>query len=340
MNKSKLKWHCCPNCRSTNLTLTRLTDPNSEVISDGSIECPQCQTVFQIKGELPRFVPESNYADSFGYQWNIHAKTQLDSYSSLPISHDRLWAALGGKKDLTGQMILEAGSGSGRFTEVLAQSGATIVSFDYSKAAEANLRNQKEKNFQNVHLFQGDIFNIPLQKGSFDKVICLGVIQHTPDPEKAFKSLAQFVKPGGQLIVDAYADTIVARLHWKYLLRPLLMRVKKETLYHWIQKITPPLVPVAKFLRQIFGRWGARLVPIVEYSYLGLTPELNIQWAILDTFDMYSPAHDHPQSVKAIRQFFIDEGFTDIEVSRGLNGVVGRGIKKSLTELHQSLNPS
>ena len=325
MKKTDAKLHCCPTCRAADLELTVTDESPTNHIVEGSFRCAGCQSVFQIRHGLPRFVPASNYAESFGFQWNLHAQTQLDSHSGLPISHDRLWTAVGGRANLSGQQVLEAGSGAGRFTEVLVASGANVVSFDYSIAVDANAKNQKEKLPKNLRLFQGDIFNIPLHQASFDKVICLGVIQHTPDPERAFRSLAKYVRPGGQLVIDVYAGNAVARLNWKYLLRPILRRMKKETLYRFIELITPPLVPVARFLRRIAGRFGARLVPIVEYSHLGLAPELNVQWAILDTFDMYSPAHDHPQTIKSVTRWFSQEGYVDVDVRRGLNGIVGAG---------------
>ncbi len=50
------------------------------------------------------------------------------------------------------------------------------------------------------------------------------------------------------------------------------------------------------------------------------------QWAVLDTFDMLAPAHDHPQSVETLRRWFAEAGFSDVEVERaGL--VVGRGTR-------------
>ena len=325
MKKTDAKLHCCPSCRAVDLKLTVADALPADDIVEGSFQCSGCQSVFQIKNGLPRFVPGSNYAESFGFQWNLHAQTQLDSHSGLPISQDRLWTAVGGRADLSGQQVLEAGSGAGRFAEVLLASGANVVSFDYSTAVDANAKNQKWKTPSNLHLFQGDIFSIPLHEASFDKVMCLGVIQHTPDPERAFRSLAKYVRPGGQLVIDVYAGNAVARLNWKYLLRPITRRMKKETLYRFIELITPPLVPVARFLRRIAGRFGARLVPIVEYSHLGLAPELNVQWAILDTFDMYSPAHDHPQTIKSVTRWFSQEGYVDVDVRRGLNGIVGAG---------------
>jgi 2-polyprenyl-3-methyl-5-hydroxy-6-metoxy-1,4-benzoquinol methylase len=330
MKKTNSKLHCCPSCRAANLELTISDKTTSDSVTEGAFQCGNCHARFPIRDKLPRFVPASNYAESFGFQWNLHAQTQLDSHSGLPISHDRLWTAVGEKSDLTGQHVLEAGSGAGRFTEVLVESGANVVSFDYSTAVDANANNQKQKAPTNLHLFQGDIFNIPLHESSFDKVICLGVIQHTPDPERAFESLARYVRPGGQLVVDIYASSAVAWLHWKYLLRPITRRLKKETLYRFVEIIVPPLVPVSRFLRRIAGRAGGRLMPIVEYSHLGLPPKLNVQWAILDTFDMYSPAHDHPQTLDSVVRWFRREGFVEINVRRGLNGVVGSGRRPSV----------
>jgi SAM-dependent methyltransferase len=323
MNPSSLEQHRCPACRSNQLVLSGEKGSAPDQIESGTIECRGCGTSYPIVHGLPRFVPSSNYAESFGFQWNRHARTQLDSHSGLPISHDRLWTAIGSKADLRGQRVLEAGSGAGRFTEVLASSGADVVTFDYSSAVDANARNQASN--PRLHFFQGDIFNIPLAEASFDKVVCLGVVQHTPDPRAAFQSLARYVRPGGQLVIDAYTRDFAALLQWKYLLRPITRRMRKETLYRIVETVTPPLVPVAKLLRRIAGRLGARLVPIVEYSHLGLPKELNVQWAILDTFDMYSPAHDHPQSLKTVTSWFNEAGFEDIHVRPGLNGVVGSG---------------
>lgn len=292
-------------------------------IESGTIACNGCAAVYPIVRGLPRFVPASNYADSFGFQWNKHARTQLDSHSGLPISHGRIRTAVGPSVELRGTRILEAGSGAGRFTEVLVQSGADVVSFDYSSAVDANATNQGRQ--ASLHLFQDDIFRIPLVEGTFDTVFCLGVIQHTPDPEAAFRSLVRQVRPGGHLVIDSYAQTLAARLQWKYLLRPITKRMRKETLYSLIERVTPPLVPLARALRRLGGRAGARLVPIVEYSHLGLASDLNVQWAILDTFDMYSPAHDHPASEATVRRWYEEAGFVELDVRPGPNGVVGRG---------------
>ena len=63
----------------------------------------------------------------------------------------------------------------------------------------------------------------------------------------------------------------------------------------------PALLPVSILSRRLMGKIGARLLPIVEYSHLGLPYALNKQWAILDTFDMYSPLYDFPQSIEEVK---------------------------------------
>ena len=298
-------------------------------VYEEELVCRACGMHYPVIGGIPRFVPAENYADSFGYQWNIHRKTQLDSYTGLPISRNRLFTVSGWSEHLEGQRILEAGSGAGRFTEVLLQTGAEVFSFDYSNAVEANFSNNGE--FSNLHLFQGDIFNIPFPQESFDKVICFGVLQHTPDPERTYKNLAKHVKPGSELVVDVYKASFLSWLQWKYLLRPVTKRMKKEHLYKLEALFVPILIPFTRLIRMLLGRAGARLSPIVEYTHLGLPSAINRDWAILDTFDMYSPAHDHPQSLKAIKRWFSEIGFTDAVVQYGPNGIVGRGKKPGMT---------
>jgi len=179
----------------------------------------------------------------------------------------------------------------------------------------------------NLHLFQGDLFNIPLPQESFDKVICLGVLQHTPEPERAFKNLAKYVKPGGELVVDVYKANFLSWLQWKYLLRPVTKRMNKKRLYKLVRLFVPVLLPFTRLMRMFLGRAGARLSPIVEYTHLGLPSEINRDWAVLDTFDMYSPAHDHPQSLKTVKRWFSEAGFAKAVVQYGPNGIVGRGKK-------------
>jgi SAM-dependent methyltransferase len=309
----------CPSCSRASLVQAAAEQ------SPPRIECPACGSYFPVINGIPRLVDMENYSSSFGFQWNQHRLTQLDSYSGLSISRDRLLAATGWKtlSDAKGMKILEAGSGAGRFTEVLVSTGAQLYSFDYSTAVEANATTNGGA--PNLTLFQGDIYHMPIADATFDWVLCLGVIQHTPDPAASFRSLARKVRPGGWLAIDVYTFSFGHALQWKYLLRPITRRIDQQHLYSILARVVPMLLPTTQLLKRLFGRVGARLSPIVEYSQHGLPPALNAEWSLLDSFDMYAPAHDHPQSLRTVKRWFAEEGFVDVEVFYGANGIVGRG---------------
>jgi 2-polyprenyl-3-methyl-5-hydroxy-6-metoxy-1,4-benzoquinol methylase len=287
------------------------------------LTCSHCTAPYPIVNGVARFVQRQHYAGSFGLQWNIHRKTQLDSYTGLPLSRNRLFQVSQWPEDMRGQTILEAGSGAGRFTEVLVSTGAQVLSFDLSTAVDANQANNGHHS--NLLIFQADMSDIPVRALSVDKVICLGVLQHTPDPEASFRHLTKHVRPGGELVVDIYAARLTGLIAWKYLLRPLTKRANKEQLHRIIAAVTPPLVPVSAWLYRLAGRAGARLLPIVQYDHLGLSNAVNREWAVLDTFDMYAPAHDHPQTLKTVRRWYDEAGFVGVNVENGPNGIIARG---------------
>lgn len=326
MKPSMLRHHLCPRCGAGGLSLDPAGDPE---VLQGRITCPSCEAAYDVEGGVPRFVDRSSYADSFGMQWTIHQKTQLDSHTGRSVSRDRLFAVSGWAQDLSGQLILEAGSGAGRFTEVLAATGATVLTFDLSAAVEANYANNGAH--PRVHVFQADIYGLPVRQAAFDKVLCLGVLQHTPDPERSFRSLISHLKPGGEIVFDVYPRRLRTLLQAKYLLRPITRRMDQARLYRIVSRLVPPLIAPTAFLKSKLGRLGARLSPILEYSHLRLPPDLNRAWAILDTFDMYAPAHDHPQSLRMVTRWFESSGFTDFRADYGPNGIVARGAAPAST---------
>ncbi len=326
MKPECLEWLRCPSCQNPGLDLKDrgLVEGNPEVES-GDLRCSRCGSEYPIEGCIPRLVGSEGYTESFGFQWNTHCRTQLDSFTGLPISHSRFFKISDWPTKLEGQLVLEAGSGAGRFTEVLLETGARVCSFDHSTAVDANWQNNRRA--PNLHVLQADMLNIPFREACFDKVVCIGAIQHTPDPERAFKSLAAQVRIGGELLVDVYKSSPVTFLQWKYLLRPLTKRMNKKTLYKMVSVVVPILLPLTGLLRRYAGRLGARTMPIVEYSYLGLPPHINLQWSILDTYDMYAPEHDHPQSIASVERWFSEAGFENVRVSVGPNGIVAKGVR-------------
>src|SRR5260370_37100503 len=184
----------CPRHRSVQLTYEKEFSTAGVPWPDGEMRCSEgCR--WSIRGGIPRFVGENNYASSFGVQWNKYPRTELDSYTGKSYSKQRLERCLGTPLEgLRGKVVLECGSGAGRFTELLVRQCEALVSIDLSSAVDANLRNCRP-----IHpylIMQGDINASPLPPKYFDIVVCLGVIQHTSNPERTLPSLVRHVKPG------------------------------------------------------------------------------------------------------------------------------------------------
>jgi SAM-dependent methyltransferase len=308
--------------------------PGSEVINNrvkqGQLTDEDGQVLYPIVDFIPRFVPADNYAKGFGYQWNLHSRTQYDASSGFPVSAERFKKETGWGEKLEGEIMLEAGCGSGRFTPHALATGASVVSFDYSNAVEANYAS----NGQNDQLLivQADIYNLPFKKNAFDKAFCFGVLQHTPDARKSFMTLLEYIKPGGRFASDVYLKSLVQMLlATKYKVRPFIQKTDPEKLYKQVTSYIDFMWPLATQIRRIprYGKSINWLLLIADYSQLlkGADDKTLKQWAYLDTFDMLAPAYDNPQSLKTFTQWHQEAGLVDIDVHLGYNGIEGRGRK-------------
>lgn len=221
---------CCPGCGNMLKPADNCEfgDCNDDVAS-GSLDCVACGKSYPIIRGIPRFVGNGNYTQSFGYQWNKFSKTQLDEYLGIPLSEVRFADETKWPRSLKGQLVLEAGSGMGRFTRCAAETGAEVFSFDYSMAIEANYNNNKQ--LANVHFLQADICRPPFPRGAFDKVFCFGVLQHTPDPKKSFYSLLSLVKQNGDFVADVYRKSWKTIFWGQYYLRVITKRIPADRLW-------------------------------------------------------------------------------------------------------------
>jgi SAM-dependent methyltransferase len=295
-------------------------------IRSGSLVSEGIGHRYPIRDFIPRFVPESNYADNFGMQWNKFRQTQLDSYSGHPISANRFWKATGWRpEDIAGQWVLDAGCGAGRFAEVALHAGAKVVAVDYSSAVDACYANLKHH--PNLHVVQGDIYALPFPKGFFSYVYSLGVLQHTPDVAKAFAALPPMLAGGGRLCVDFYQKSWKSPMLPKYWLRPMTKRMPRARLFAMLESLVPRLLLLSRVLGRVplLGGGLKRLIPVANYvGVLPLSERQHLEWSLLDTFDMLSPEFDHPQTPETVTFWLRSAGLEQIEALKA-GHLVGRG---------------
>jgi SAM-dependent methyltransferase len=325
MRETDLQHLVCPHCHGE-LDISSIDRRNGAIIEAAQLACSTCRTLYPVVRAIPRFVTRDNYASSFGLEWSLHAKTQYDSYTGLNLSETRFFEETRWPRDLSGQIVLEVGSGSGRFTEHAASTGAFVVSMDYSFAVEANYESNGNK--PNVLIVQADVYQMPFPCCHFDKLFCFGMLQHTPDPHQAFSTLPPMLKPGGQLVLDVYKKNLLLRLlSTKYYARLLTRNMPPKHLYWLTKKWVDLLWPLSTVISRI-PRLGPSInwrLLMADYSAWGLKGNILKEWAYLDTFDMLSPRYDSPQTLSTVRRWFIEAGLTDVEVTYGYNGIEGRG---------------
>jgi SAM-dependent methyltransferase len=328
MKRNLLDILCCPQCR---VQLEPIAENNCDAeIETGKLRCQKCSREYPIVNNVPRFVPTDNYSSSFGKQWNLYRQSQLDSHSGHQISRDRFFSFTGwNPAELKGKLVLDVGCGAGRFAEIALSCGARVVAVDYSSAADACWENHRKS--ADFDAIQGDIYRLPFKPGSFDYVYCLGVLQHTPDVRRAFLALPEQLRENGRLAVDVYPK-LWRNIFWsKYWLRPATKRMNHDRLLKLVHFLVNTFLPVSLAVSRIpvLGQKIKYLLPIANYGGVyPLTPEQIKEWALLDTFDMLAPAHDHPQTADTLSSWFAEARLENVEVFRK-GFFVGRGSKPS-----------
>lgn len=308
----------CPECRG----LVARTE--------NALTCSLGHT-WPVRSGIPRMLGEDgNYADAFGLQWNTHRKTQLDSYTGVPLSRDRARRCLGEvcvslleRERRTD--VLEVGCGAGRFTEVLLSTRACVTSVDLSSAVDANQDNfpQGERH----RILQADVLHLPFAEAQYDIVFCLGVIQHTPSPEETIAKLFAQTRPGGWLVIDHYTYTLSWYTKTAPWFRMVMKRLPPKTAQTWTRAIVNACFPLHRAARKshVAQSLVSRLSPLLTYYHaLPLDDELQREWAMLDTYDYLTDHYKHFRTREQIRRVLAGLGGEEIWCEHGGNGVEAR----------------
>jgi ubiquinone/menaquinone biosynthesis C-methylase UbiE len=266
---------------------------------------------------------------NFAIQWSKFKHLQLDSVTLEALSKNRLMeAGLFTEGDLVGKLVLEIGSGAGRFSEILVKMGAKVVSIDNSDAV---FTNAKMNSCKNICFIRADLETLPLNYETFDYVIALGVMQHTKNIKNSIEELIKFANREGICIFDFYRKHFLPIDGYfpKYFWRPITKRMNPYFLLRIIEFYVPKWFKIHSFIKTIpkIGLIlnGLLLIPIWNYTGVnGIRQEKSnlLMWAICDTFDALAPKYDVPISKRQLIKMAEGLPVKHFLVRAGGNGLI------------------
>ncbi|MFY7068218.1 class I SAM-dependent methyltransferase [Nocardiopsis changdeensis] len=101
---------------------------------------------------------------------------------------------------VSGLRVLDAGSGDGYLSRMLAARGARVVGLEPAGAMVAFAREREESDPLGVEYVQGDLARTPVPGGPFDAVVCSMVLMAVPDWRPAMAACARALRPGGLFV--------------------------------------------------------------------------------------------------------------------------------------------
>src|SRR5208282_3207115 len=180
--------------------------------------CKGCGHRFESDGGIPRFFEPNQWdpgkRDVTGVQKSFYEDNPFPNYDDADTvatladkARSGIFAQLLDDQVPLSATVLEAGCGTGQLSNFLASSSRarTVFGADLSitslRLGEAF---RAANRINNLGFCQMNLFGPAFRDGAFDLVISNGVLHHTSDPYRAFRSIAALVRPRGFVIIGLY----------------------------------------------------------------------------------------------------------------------------------------
>lgn len=205
---------CCPKCFG-DLNKIVIKQDDNEIIN-GQAVCAVCNQIYPIENGVVRMVDydlldprQLQTMDVFSTQWRNFGDITIDE-KAFVISRQWLFSRYGWGDDngvaaylVDKDMILDAGSATGRYANFFAKvSGKTVFGAEISDGVDVAFSHFHET--PNVHYIQASITELPFRPGTFNFIMCDGVLHHTTDPRENFRKLITLLCKGGEVAIYLY----------------------------------------------------------------------------------------------------------------------------------------
>ncbi len=211
-------------------------------------------------------------------------------------------------EDFKGKRVLDAGCGPGHHSRMVAPYAKEVIGVDLNTAAIAK---EYTKDLPNVTIIEGDLAEVKIDP-PVDVAFCVGVINHTDDPDRTFNNLKRLVIKGGTLIIWGVSDkgNFLNQAVVEPLKRILLLKLPKGLLYFLAGVVTAFLYP---FVWTIYFLPLKKILPF--YEYFGNFRKLSFKRNFQNVFDRLNA----PQTVflpkEQVELWFNPNEFDNVHIS-------------------------
>jgi len=228
---------------------------------------------------------------------------------------------------------------------LMAASGARmVVGLDAGLAVEEAARRSRE--IPGLFWVQGDILRPPFRLGAFNRVISLGVLHHTMEPDRGFRAISDLVQDDGSLSVYVYHRDYY---DWRQLnaalrvlgdarrsligepLRRLIVKLPESARYAFCSALWERRRAIEHVRAQpVVGRALARILELSTPADV-FKPLENRESNVARSYDLYSTPYNYSHDLVEVIDWFERDGrYAELTVTpyrisvTGFRGARGR----------------
>ncbi|MGV8168627.1 MAG: class I SAM-dependent methyltransferase [Candidatus Nanoarchaeia archaeon] len=212
MKKELLKHLVCPYTKEP-LKLSEAVYGKGNEIKSGVLTSSPSKNKYHIINYIPVMLKdfksetsknEMKRYDGWAYEW-MHREFEYNTKEGdIGVDRENIEQEYKLKNiDFKNKIVFEAGCGGGRITSALHRTEAKeYFMMDISEAVyEAR---KKHQHLKNAHFIRGDITYPPFNLESIDIILCIAVVQHAENPQKAIIGMSDVLKKEGIMAISHY----------------------------------------------------------------------------------------------------------------------------------------